>query len=158
MRYLEINKFLLFEILLLMNVIIFCHPIILILRLILLSLICSAALLLFSSKWFSFSLILIFLGGIIIIFLYFVSISNNIKIITLFSNKNTYLILLPLMFIIFINSELNYSHFISKSIFLLWFFEENFKFFFAYFVFALLIRLFLVVKNAECFKGSLVKW
>ena len=122
------------------------HPLILALNLILLSLFLGGLLGFLSSSWIRIALILIFLGGIIVIFVYFTSLVSNEKL-TLVSKSP--LILSPLLVAAsatsFLNTSLsvglfNFRHLIILINLLL--------------ISYLLIALFIVVELTSSFKGA----
>jgi Zn-dependent protease with chaperone function len=103
------------------------------------------------SSWFFFSLILIFLGGIMVIFLYFSGLSVSEKINFKFKKLELF------VFLFFLGVNLNVVSL----------FEENFLKLLRlnfnklnlilnmFFIFYLLFALFLVVKFSESFKGRI---
>lgn len=102
----------------------------------------------FFSKWIGLALILIFIGGIIVVFIYTTSLSPNLKILKLPKN----LLFLSLIFnlLIFINHSSTPLN--PKLIFRL-----RFYFLLIFLIFYLLITLFIIAKLSESFKGSLAQ-
>jgi len=119
------------------------------------------------SVWFFNALILIFLGGMIILFLYLSTLSNNLKFIFPLLRLGR-LIIVSLSFVIIHN--LNISALGVKSELLLYLYSNagslkrsSILFFFIkiphliFVITLLLLTLFTVIKLTESFKGSLVK-
>src|SRR5271163_1327063 len=101
-----------------------------------------------------YAIILIFLGGIIIIFIYVTTLAGNEKFLIPFNFNLLYLPIRRLIIIRFLGSypilpkEIFFIHtYLSSTTPILWFL----------FTF-LLITLFVVIKIAESFKGVLVKF
>jgi len=109
------------------------------------------------SKWSIIAIILIFLGGIIIVFLYAVTINPNYLVISNKFNKN--FLGASIFFIVFWNRKdimpfiriRENSHFISQT-----FAQLNLINLFIL-TFYLLFVLFVVIKISEGFKGAIVK-
>jgi NADH-ubiquinone oxidoreductase chain 6 len=132
------------------------HPLVLCLLLILLASSVSAARGLVGIKWIIYAILLIFLGGIIVVFIYVTILAGNEKFTTIISYKLLFSLLgLSICGIVFncplntqTKKELFMSHiYFSSSTFVLWFL-----------IIFLLATLLIVVKQSENFKGALVKY
>jgi NADH-ubiquinone oxidoreductase chain 6 len=134
----------------------FClHPLSLCLMLIMLAVrVCVSRGLIFM-KWISYAIILIFLGGIIVIFIYVTTLAGNEKF---FLNRPSLLnLIIFLSFITIVSSLTIHSQFkkeafirhiyYSSSLIILWFL--------IIFLFSTLI---VIVKMSESFKGALIKF
>lgn len=129
------------------------HPITLCILLILLASTIGMISGLVFTKWVSYVIALLFLGGMMIIFLYVTSLANNEKLLLNLNYTGVYLGTLVVtvfsFFLITFNRVENLITHIFYSLFtpLLWFL-----------IFFLLITLFVVVKITESFKGALIKF
>lgn len=100
------------------------------------------------SRWLGYALILIFLGGIIVVFLYASILSSNDKLVTKYSNIPQVL----LLGLISINYSIEINNPGITSCY-----SFKIRGIMVFIIIYLLIVLFLVVKFSEPFKGSLVK-
>ncbi len=106
------------------------------------------------SIWIGYSIFLVFLGGIIVIFLYARTLSFSVKLVWNF-NFNILLGRVLTLFIVFMKSK--YAYFYFRDFFCYFYIMPYFKVLLFLMVY-LLVVLFLVVKIIESFKGALVKF
>jgi len=128
------------------------HPLILCLLLIVYSIFITIITGVLFSKWLSYAIILIFLGGIIIVFIYVTTLAGGDKFFTTL-NLN------PITVRIYIIIVMRFYGFtnIKKEYFILHIYHRNSPLLWFAIIF-LLTTLFLVVKLAESFKGALIKF
>jgi len=134
----------------------FCnHPLMLCLALILFALRAGRLRGLIFIKWIFYAIILIFLGGIIVVFIYVTTLAGNEKFHMNFAPSSLVFLILGAIFIYFYSlrptqfkKEIFISHiYFSSTTPLLW-----------YLVIFLFTTLVVVVKLAENFKGTLIKF
>lgn len=127
------------------------HPLMLSLLLIIFSIGVASQLQLFISSWFFYALVLIFLGGIIVIFLYFARILNSEKLMV---SYNFYGRVLLFFFRVVFFWRPRFKRFNNSLLFIM-----NFSFLnltlLSLLLFYLLLRLTIVVKLVDHFQGAL---
>lgn len=140
----------------LIRVSIFCfHPLTLCLTLILLALTVGTLSGLSLIKWIFYAIILIFLGGIIIIFIYVTTLAGNEKFQIRFL-KPYHVLLLTTSIIIYF--YLPSRALFKKETFMAHLYYSNTSVILAFLTILLLSVLIIVIKLAENFKGALIKF
>lgn len=132
------------------------HPLMLCLILILLAASISVIRRLIILKWITYAIVLIFLGGMIIIFIYVTTLAGNEKFSTASLTRNflTFLTIARLA-VVFTISPLS-AH--TKEFFMSHIYFRNSSRILWFLILFLFMTLVIVVKLAESFKGALVKF
>jgi hypothetical protein len=129
------------------------HPLVLCLLLISYSILTILIAGLLTSKWISYAIVLIFLGGIIIIFIYVTTLAGRDKFF-IQPNIYSYLILARILFIPWF---VEFSRSRKKEVYIVHIYQSSSPALWIAIIF-LLTTLFVVVKLAESFKGALIKY
>jgi len=110
------------------------------------------------SRWFSFIIFLIFLGGLIVLFIYITSLASN-EIIYSLSYESTYNLIFiaftPVLYIIFSRKEIIHSNVtdLSKIVYIIY--RPGFEILIIFSMVYLLLTLIIVVKIADQFDAPI---
>lgn len=153
-----INIFLFLYLLLMFKAIRAVHPMVIVFYLVIISLLIGGFLLVKVSSWGINAIILIFLGGIIVLFIYISVLRNEDKMVMRERRNWALMIFLLLMSLIcgFFSRMNKIEYFLSLGD-VSFLFKPLFMVGFFFRISYLLLTLFFVVKVTESFKGSLMK-